>query len=106
MFKYILFLVSIVFSPIVAADDNTNHRVIAFAQDTMANDFRKAQVFETRDAVKKHPELKFIYSDANGQTSLLIRQIEKFIQAGVDLLIIGTGDEKAVVPVITKAHKS
>jgi len=35
MFKYILFLVSIVFSPIVAADDNAGHRVIAFAQDTI-----------------------------------------------------------------------
>jgi ribose transport system substrate-binding protein len=86
----------------VAADK----RVIAFAQDTMANDFRKAQVYEVRDEALKHPELSFVYSDAQGQTSLMIRQIEKFIEQKVDLLVIGTNDEKAVVPVIAKAYKS
>jgi len=82
----------------------TGTKTIAFAQDTMSNDFRKAQVFEVRDAVAKHPELSFVYSDAKGQTSLLIRQIEKFIASGVDLIIVGTNDADAVVPVISKAH--
>lgn len=81
-------------------------RVIAFAQDTMANDFRKAQVFEVRDEAAKHPQLSFVYSDAQGQTSLLIRQIEQFIEQKVDLIIVGTNDENAVVPVISKAYKS
>jgi ribose transport system substrate-binding protein len=79
---------------------------IAFAQDTMANDFRKAQVYEVRDAAAKHPELKFVSSDAKGQTSLLIRQIERFIARKVDLLIVGTNDAEAVVPVVSKAHHS
>ncbi|MCI5125656.1 MAG: sugar ABC transporter substrate-binding protein [Candidatus Electrothrix sp. AR5] len=39
------------------------------------------------------------------QTSLLIRQIKKFIAAQVDVLIVGTNDPKAVVPAITKAHQ-
>ncbi|WP_339132518.1 MAG: substrate-binding domain-containing protein [Candidatus Electrothrix sp. GW3-4] len=84
---------------------SANEKTIAFAQDTMANDFRKAQVFEVRDAIAKHQELKFTYSNARGQTSLLIRQIEKFIAAKVNILIVGTNDADAVVPVITKAHK-
>jgi len=87
------------------AGDNTE-KTIAFAQDTMSNDFRKAQVYEVRDAVSKHPEWTFVTSDAKGQTSLLIRQINHFIDSKVDLIIIGTNDEKAVVPVISKAHKS
>lgn len=81
-------------------------KVIAFAQDTMANDFRKAQVYEVRDEVAKHANLKFVYSDAKGQSSLLIHQIEKFIIMKVDLIILGTNDEEAVVPVISKAYKS
>ncbi|HCI14670.1 MAG: LacI family transcriptional regulator [Gallionellales bacterium GWA2_60_142] len=81
-------------------------RVIAFAQDTMANDFRKAQVYEVRDEALKHPQLSFVYSDAQGRTSLLIRQIEQFIEQKVDLLVIGTNDERAVVPVIAKAYKA
>ncbi|MBF0248271.1 MAG: substrate-binding domain-containing protein [Alphaproteobacteria bacterium] len=80
--------------------------VIAFAQDTMKNDFRKAQVFEVRDAVAEHPDLSFVYSDAQGKTSLLIQQIEDFIRQKVDVLVVGTNDENAVVPVISKAHKA
>ncbi|MFA6195489.1 MAG: substrate-binding domain-containing protein [Sulfurimonas sp.] len=81
------------------------HKTIAFAQDTMANDFRKAQVFEVRDAVAKNANLSFVYSDANGKTSLLIRQIEEFINSKVDLIIVGTNDADAVVPVVSKAYK-
>lgn len=79
-------------------------KTIAFAQDNMANDFRKAQVFEVRDAVKKRPDLMFIYSDAKGRTALLIRHIEQFIAADVDLLIVGTNHADAVVPVVSKAY--
>ncbi len=79
-------------------------KTVAFAQDTMANDFRRAQVFEVRDAFASHPGLTFIYSDAKGQTSLLIRQIEQFVAAKVDLLIVGTNHADAVVPVVTKAY--
>ncbi len=78
--------------------------VVAFAQDTMKNDFRKAQVFAVRDAVAGYPELEFVYSDAQGKTSLLIRQIEQFIAQQVEVLVVGTNDENAVVPVISKAH--
>ncbi|MFZ2891393.1 substrate-binding domain-containing protein [Sulfuricurvum sp.] len=81
-------------------------KTIAFAQDTLSNDFRKAQVYEVRDAVAKHPNMKFIYSDAKGQTSLLIRQIKGFMESKADLIVVGTNDEKAVVPIISQAHKS
>lgn len=81
-------------------------KVIAFAQDTMKNDFRAAQVGEVRQAVAKDPGLAFVYSDAQGQTSLLIHQIEQFISQKVDVLVLGTNDEQAVVPVVSKAMKA
>ena len=80
-------------------------KTVAFAQDTMANDFRKAQVLEVRDALAARPDIQFTYSDAKGQTSLLIRQIEKFILAEVDLIIVGTNHADAVIPVVSKAYK-
>jgi ribose transport system substrate-binding protein len=80
--------------------------VVAFAQDAMSNDFRKAQVLEARDEALKHPEVKFVYSDAKGRTSLLIRHIEQFIKQKVDALIVGTNDEHAVAPVIRKAYNA
>lgn len=100
------FLALLTFSLPLAEAAAEQPRVIAFAQDTMANDFRKAQIEEVRDAAARHPELSFVYSDAQGQTSLLIRQIEQFIEQRVDLLILGTNDEHAVVPVVARAYQS
>ena len=93
------------FVPVWGASSDSK-RVVAFAQDTMNNDFRIAQVYEVRDALAKNPGIDFVYSDAKGQTSLLIRQIEQFITQKVDLLVVGTNDEKAVVPVVAKAYHS
>lgn len=95
----------IVCSSILAAAEH-NGKTVAFAQDTMANDFRKAQVDEVRDAFKKYPNIYFVSSDGKGKTALLISQINHFIDTKTDLLIIGTNDEKAVIPVISKAYKS
>jgi ribose transport system substrate-binding protein len=89
-----------------ASATDANKPVIAFAQDTLQNDFRKAQLFEVRDAVAEHPDLRFTYSDAQGQTSLLIRQIDTFIDQKVAVLIVGTNDESAVVPVVSKAQRA
>ena len=80
--------------------------VIAFAQDTLKNDFRKAQVAEVRNALAPFPEVTFVHSDAQGQTSLLIRQIDQFVAQKVGVLIVGTNDEQAVVPAIDQAMKA
>jgi ribose transport system substrate-binding protein len=70
----------------------------------MANDFRKAQVLEAKNSVEKYENIKFLYSDAQGQTSLLIKQIDNFISNKVDVIIVGTNDAQAVVPIISKAY--
>jgi len=100
-----LLLISVLFCTYLLSN-RYQLKTVAFAQDTMANDFRKAQVFEVRDAVAKQDNIKFTYSDAKGQTSLLIRQIQKFILQKVDLIVLGTNDAQSVVPVVAKAYHS
>ena len=73
-----------------AQEPLADRKSIVFPQDTMTNDFRRAQVFEVRDALKQYPNINFRYTDARGQTSLLIHQIEQLIKQGIDLLIVGT----------------
>lgn len=80
-------------------------KTIAFAQDTMANDFRKAQVYEVREALSHYPDIRFSALDAKGKTALLISQINQLIDAKTDIIIVGTNDEKAVVPVVAKAYQ-
>lgn len=101
-----VFILLVLTIALMAISLEADIKTIAFAQDTLSNDFRKAQVYEVRDAVAKHPNMKFIYSDAKGQTSLLIRQIKGFMESKADLIVVGTNDEKAVVPIISQAHKS
>ncbi len=92
--------------PAPQAKPEPKPKVIAFAQDTLKNDFRKAQVEDVRQEVLKQPGWTFVHSDAQGQTSLLIRQIEQFTDQKVDVLVLGTNDEQAVVPAVRKAHQS
>lgn len=105
MLRYLLLILLLLSSPILNAA-NDSKKVIAFAQDNMANDFRKSQVYEVRNELLKHPQVSFIYSDGKGQTSLMIQQIESYIKQKIDILILGTNDEKAIVPVISKAYKA
>lgn len=97
-----IFVISLIFVVNLSAQTKT----IAFAQDTMANDFRKAQVNEVKKAASKNPDFRFIYSDAKGQTSLLIHHIYQFIQQKADVIVVGTNDEKAVVPMIKTAYRA
>lgn len=78
---------------------------IAFVQDNMGNDFRQAQVMEARDEAKNRG-LDFVYTDAQGQTSRLISQFNDLIAKKVGAIILGTNDDKAVVPVVEKAEKA
>ncbi|WP_295042039.1 substrate-binding domain-containing protein [Sulfuricurvum sp.] len=103
MYRAIFLLLFSFFGVIVEADEI---KTIAFAQDNMANDFRKAQVLEAQSQALKNKNLRFISSDAKGNTALLIYQIENFIKQKVDLIIVGTNDASAVVPVVSKAYHS
>ncbi len=79
---------------------------IAFAQDTLDNDFRLAQVKRVHSALSKYPNINFIYSNAKANTSLQIKQIEDFIYQGVDLIITSPYDEVATASVVAKAYRS
>lgn len=79
--------------------------VVGFAQDTMANDWRIAQVREVERELKKFDFIKFIYTDGKGQTAKNIMDMEDLISMKVDILIASPRDAKAMAPVITKAYK-
>lgn len=102
MLYRITLVVILFFSTTVA---HAERDVIAFVQDNMGNDFRHAQVMEAKDEAQKRG-LTFVYTDAQGQTSRLISQMNGFIDRQVGVIILGTNDEKAVVPIVAKAEKA
>ena len=86
------------------AKEQEHIRTIAFVQDDMSNDFRKAQVYEAMQEAKKHTNIRFVYSNAEAKISLFVHQLNEFINDGVDLLILGTNHSDAVVESVERAY--
>ena len=79
--------------------------VVGFAQDTLNNDWRAAQVQELQQALAQYPFIHFIYTDAKGQTAKQILDIEDLITRGIDLLVTSPRDTKALTPVISQVYR-
>ena len=101
----ILFMLSIhiVVGMQLFAQDVNKMYVVGFAQDTMANDWRIAQVRELEREFQKYPWIKFFYTDAKGETARQIKDIEDMINLNVDVLITSPRDSALMTPVIAKA---
>ena len=78
--------------------------VIGFPQDNMSNDWRRAQVMEVKEALAAYPNVQFIYTDAQGDTAKNIQDIEDLIDRGIDLLMVGPRDARAMTPVIEDVY--
>lgn len=79
--------------------------VVGFAQDTMTNDWRVAQVRELEAAFKNDKNIEFVYTDGKGNLALSVQNIEELIARPVDVLIASPLDAKAMTPVIESAYK-
>lgn len=76
----------------IAADPAPRKFIVAFAQDTMANDWRAAQVRDLRSGLAKAPDVEFLFSDAKGDTARQVQDIENFAARRVDVLITSPRD--------------
>ncbi|ODC02160.1 hypothetical protein A3197_20910 [Candidatus Thiodiazotropha endoloripes] len=78
--------------------------LVGFAQDTLANDWRLAQVMEVKREFERHPNIKFIYTDGKGDTALQVLHIEELVSRGVDLLMVSPREKSALTDIITKVY--
>lgn len=79
--------------------------VVGFAQDTLANDWRTAQVNQLMSALIPHKGIRFVYSDAQGQTAKQVMDIEDFVQQKVDVLVTSPRDARMLAPAVSQAYK-
>lgn len=80
-------------------------KVVAFAQDTMANDWRAAQVRDLQKAFAGHPDIEFIFTDANGDTARQVQDIEKLAAQGVAVLITSPRDAELMREPIARVYR-
>ena len=99
-------LCSQVFSAAFADPTLKQSFLVGFAQDTLANDWRLAQVKALEKEFAKYPNIDFVYTDGKDRTSRQIRDIEDLVAQGVDVLITSPRDGLAMAPVISRAFLS
>lgn len=80
-------------------------KLVAFAQDTMANDWRAAQVRDLQQAFARHPDIEFIFTDAYGDTARQVEDIEKLAARGVDVLITSPRDAELMREPIARVYR-
>ncbi len=96
----LLFIIS--FS-LYASDISKEYRV-AFAQDSLGDEYRLSQVKELESALLKYPDIEFIYSDGGSSLSMQVMQVEDFIMQGVDILILSAFDTNVSSNIISQAY--
>ncbi|MEA3497603.1 MAG: substrate-binding domain-containing protein [Campylobacterota bacterium] len=78
---------------------------VGFAQDTLANDWRVAQVDEVKNEIKKYPYLKLTVKDAKASVANQIADIEYFINNDYDFIITSPINARITSLVLNKALK-
>lgn len=79
--------------------------VVGFAQDTLANDWRKTQVKHLQEAFSQYPHIKLVVTNAEGSSARQIRQIEDMANQNFDVIITSPRDGVASTPAISRIYK-
>ena len=91
-----------------ALADNLGHDkkiyTVGFAVDSMANDWRSAQVNQLTDEFIKYPNIRFIVTDAGGKSARQIQDMEDLANQKVDVLITSPRDGAASTPAIARIY--
>ena len=77
---------------------------IGMSQCNLGEPWRVQMNADVKKAADAHPELKVIYQDAQNDTLKQASQIEEFISAGVDLIIVSPKEAAPLTPPIAAAY--
>ena len=105
IFLFGFFTVTPLFATEQKAFDPNKTYTVAFAQDTMSNDWRAAQVHDVERELSKYPFIKFVFTDAKGSSARQAMDIERLANDGADLIITSPRDANIMAPVISKIYK-
>jgi len=106
-FNWVLFFIILLTSQLCAAelDENRTYKV-AFAQDTLNNDFRFAQVKVLQQIFSQYSNVDFVYSDAKSNVAIQIKQIEDFMYRDIDLLMVSPYYDDATTEAVAKVYRA
>ncbi len=72
----------------------------------MRDSWRKEMVESMHRELTFYPEIEFVLRDADADNTKQITDIQKFIEEGVDLLMVSPNESNQLTPIIEKAYNS
>lgn len=97
-FACILFAV-----PALAQESKTY--TIGMSQSNLGEPWRVQMNADIKKAAEAHPDLKVVFKDAQNDTLKQRAQIEEFVSAGVDLLLVSPKEAAPLTPPVAAAYK-
>jgi ribose transport system substrate-binding protein len=78
---------------------------IGMSQCNLGEPWRVQMNADVKMAADKHPEIKVVYKDAQNDTLKQRSQMEEFISAGINLIIISPKEAAPLTPVVAQAFQ-
>jgi len=79
---------------------------IGMSQCNLGEPWRVQMNLDVKNAADEHPELRVIFKDAQNDSLKQRAQIEEFINAGVDLIIVSPKEAAPLTPPVAAAYES
>src|SRR5215471_14840796 len=85
MFRYFLIICTLFFFVLLSCNSERNQKkyTVGFSQCTMVNKWRQTMLEGMQRELSFHPEINFIFKDANGSTEKQIEQIQELIDQNI-----------------------
>ncbi|WP_183559943.1 substrate-binding domain-containing protein [Mucilaginibacter sp. SP1R1] len=84
--------------------DKTSQYTIGFSQCIGSDLWRSNMLDEMKMELSLHPDAKFIYADANGNSKKQVEQVKKMLDDGVDLLIISPNEAQPLTDIVEQTY--
>jgi simple sugar transport system substrate-binding protein/ribose transport system substrate-binding protein len=79
--------------------------LIGVSQANLGEPWRVSMNREIQEEAAKHKEVRVIFTDATQDSKKQIRDVEKLIKQGIDLLIISPNEAKPLTPIVQTAYR-
>jgi signal transduction histidine kinase/AraC-like DNA-binding protein len=71
----------------------------------MVNKWRQTMLEGMKRELSFHPEIDFVFKDANGSSGKQVQQIQELIDQRIDLLIVSPNEAAPITPIVEKAFE-
>jgi len=92
-------------TPTTPAESGAKKWTIGMSQCNLGEPWRVQMNADIKMAAESHPEISVIFKDAQNDTLRQQAQVEEFISAGVDVIIVSPKEAAPLTPVVAQAYE-